>query len=61
MYSNHRQKILRRMTKIQPHFLRPLSPDRNSFWRNFFVDLCHNLSFHGLNHFVDDDRSPVEK
>ncbi|KAK7582678.1 hypothetical protein V9T40_014123 [Parthenolecanium corni] len=32
-----------------------------TFWNEFFVDLCDNLSFHGLNHFVDGDRSFLEK
>lgn len=37
------------------------SSGEGSFWKKFFVDLCNNLSFHGLNHFVDNERSAVEK
>lgn len=33
----------------------------DKFWKKYSTDLCNNLSFHGLSHFVDRERSVAEK
>ncbi|XP_065222143.1 pickpocket protein 19-like [Planococcus citri] len=58
---NFKKRAIRNFVKInfQSNFAADLKDD--SFWKKYSTDLCNNLSFHGLSHFVDSERSVAEK